>query len=79
MSAHPATMKTAAISVTASGDNSIIAAVSGAQIRIHGILFTAHAAVNVTFYSGANSGGTALSGAIELTAAGSSIYLPVSG
>ena len=76
MSARPAAMKTAVINVSASGDNSIVSAVSGSQIRVHGILFTAHAAVNVTFYSGANSGGTALSGAIELTAAGSSIFLP---
>jgi hypothetical protein len=69
-------MKSAAISVNASGDNLVVAAVTGSSIRVHGILFTAHAAVNVTFFSGAQATGTAFSGAEELTAVGSSVFLP---
>jgi hypothetical protein len=50
---------TAVVSAAASGDNTIIAAVTGAPIKVWKIAFTTAAAVNVVFKTGT----TALSGA----------------
>lgn len=65
--------KSVAINATncsASGDNLIIAAPSAGGIMLMQIMFTAAAAVNVTFKNGAS---IATSGAYVLTAAGSSL------
>lgn len=69
--------KTAALSFSSSGDNAAIAAVSGSPIKVWKIFFASAGAVNVTFYNGL--AGTALSGAVPLTAAGSSFTLPYDG
>lgn len=67
--------KTAAITGTGTGDNTIIAAVTGRSIYVWKIFFTCAGAVNVTFKDGT----TALSGAIILTANGSSMSLSYDG
>ena len=64
--------KTAALTPSSSGDNSIIAAPSAGPIKVWKIWFTAAGAVNVTFKDGAS---TSLSGAVVLTGAGSSFML----
>lgn len=68
--------KTAAITFASSGDNTCIAAVTGRPILVWKIAFTAAGAVNVTFKDGAS---TSLSGAFQLTAAGSSMTLSYDG
>lgn len=68
--------KTAAITGTGTGDNTIVAAVTGRPIKVWKIFFTAAGAVNVTFKDGAS---TSISGAVQLTAAGSSFSLGYDG
>lgn len=68
----PTGLRTAVITGTGTGDNVIVAAVTGLPLRIWGIMFTAAGAVNVVFKDGAS---TALSGAEQLTAAGSSVTM----
>ncbi len=60
------TPKFAAIDVGASGDNTLVALVSGKKIRVLQVTLIATAAVNVRFESG--SAGTALTGQMALTA-----------
>lgn len=59
-------MQHAVINVASSGDNTIVAAVTGKKIRVHNVVVMAAGAVNVRFESGA--GGTALTGIIPLVA-----------
>lgn len=58
----------AAIAASSSGDNTVVAAVSGKKIRVMNYHFTAAAAVTVRFEDGA--GGTALTGQMEVAANG---------
>ena len=67
-------VKLAVVNFSSSGDNTVVTAASAGPINIVGIAFTVHAATNITF----KNGGTAQSGAIELTGAGSALTLPVS-
>lgn len=68
--------KTAAITGTGTGDNTIVAAVTGRPIKVWKIWFTAAAAVNVIFKDGAS---TSLSGATVLPSAGSLFTLAYDG
>lgn len=59
----------ASISVTAAGDNTVVAAVAGRKIRVLGVFLVASGGANtVRFESGA--GGTALTGAMDLASDG---------
>ncbi len=58
----------AAIAAAASGDNTLVAAVTGRKIRVVSLYMVASAAVTARFESGA--GGTALSGQMQLAANG---------
>jgi len=69
------TPKFAAINVAASGDNTIVSAVSGKKIRVLSYSLVCGAAVNARWEDGA--GGTALSGIMEF-AANSGISVPYS-
>lgn len=60
------TVKYAAIDVASSGDNTIVAAVSGKKIRVLSLFLVAAGTVNVRFENGA--GGTALTGQMNLIA-----------
>jgi hypothetical protein len=55
-----------AIDHASSGDNTLVAAVTGKKIRVHNVVLVAGGTVNVRFESAA--GGTALTGQIQLTA-----------
>lgn len=61
----------AAVSISSSGDNTVISGVGGQAIRIYKLVVTAAAAVNVTL----KSASTSLTGAMRLTADGSAIVL----
>jgi hypothetical protein len=60
-------IKTAVISATSDGDNTVVAAVSGKKIRVVGYVLNVNAAGTVQWKSGAS---TALSGAMELVDGG---------
>lgn len=60
------TPKYAAIDAATSGDNTLVAAVSGKKIRVLAVFLVAAGTVNVRFEGGA--GGTALSGQMNLVA-----------
>jgi hypothetical protein len=68
---HRASARVAAIDFSSAGDNTIISAPASGPICIYGILFTVHAATNITLKRGT----TAISGPIEFTGAGSSMTL----
>lgn len=68
-------IKRAAISVSSSGDNTIIAAVTGKAIRVLGVVLIGAGDVDVRFESGA--GGTALTGVMSLAADGNGFVLPI--
>jgi hypothetical protein len=59
---------TAPINCTASGNNTVIFAITGCGFRIWKLWLTAASAVNVTYFDGAS---TALSGPVGLVANGS--------
>jgi hypothetical protein len=61
-------IKRAKIDAATSGDNTLVAAVSGKKIRVISLFLVASDVVNVRFESGA--GGTALTGAMNLVANG---------
>ena len=63
---QPAQVKYAVINAAGSGDNTIVAAVTGKKIRVISLFYMAAGTVNVRFESGA--GGTALTGQMEHTA-----------
>jgi hypothetical protein len=58
-------IKYAVIDAAASGDNTLVAAVTGKKIRVISVFLIAAGAVNVRFESGAS--GTALTGQMNLT------------
>jgi len=68
------TTQRAAISAASSGDNTLVAAVSGEKIKVLGVVLVAVGNVVARFESGA--GGTALSGQMSLIA-GTPLVLPV--
>lgn len=68
------TPKFAVINHASSGDNTLVAAVTGKKIRVLALYFRNAGAVDVRFESGA--GGTALSGVIETEAADPPFVLP---
>ena len=59
-------VKRAVINAASSGDNQIVAAVTGKKIKILSMLLIATEAVSVTVYSGLQATGDALTGAIGL-------------
>jgi hypothetical protein len=71
---HRSSTYSAVINATSNGDNTIISAPASGPINVYGIILTVSGATNLTFKDGT----TALSGAIVLTANGSSVTLPLS-
>lgn len=70
------TIVRAVLSAASSGDNTLVAAVTGKKIRVLGVVLAAASAVTVQFESG--TGGTFLTGAIPLVANGDlKFVLPV--
>lgn len=69
----------AVVNHASSGDNLVIAAVSGSVIKVWDIAITAAGAVNVTIKSGAAGAAVAVSGAYVLSGAGSSLVLDNTG
>ena len=68
-------LNSAVISFNSTGDNTVISSPSIGPIRVHGIWFTVDAATLITIKGGNSSSATAVSGAFDLTGAGSSITL----
>ena len=66
MLASTGPVKFAVIDAATSGDNTLVAAVTGKKIRVLSLFLVASAAVTVRFESGA--GGTALTGQMNLIA-----------
>lgn len=63
------TLESAVVSFTGTGDNTVIAAPgAGKYLAIDLLAIVPSADVTLTFYSGASSGGTALSGAMPFKA-----------
>lgn len=67
-------IKRAAVSAASSGDNTLVAAVTGKKIKVLSLVLVAAGDVDVRLESAA--GGTALTGVIELAAAGNGFVLP---
>jgi hypothetical protein len=65
------------ISISSSGDNTVIAAVTGKKIEVYKIWFVTNAAVNIKFKDGASTEFNAT--AVPFTAQGSSMALPFDG
>lgn len=70
----PRTVKFAAISASTSGDNTLVAAVTGKKIRVLNYVLVVASSVIARFESSA--GGTALSGQMTLAAGVASAYAP---
>jgi len=68
-------VKRVAISGNTSGDNTLVAAVTGKRIKVLGMVVVATGDVDFRLESGA--GGTALTGIIEMAAAGNGFVLPM--
>jgi len=66
----------AVISAASSGNNTLVAAVTGKKIGVLGLILIADAAVDVRLESGA--GTTALTGVMSLAAEGNGFVLPMS-
>jgi hypothetical protein len=66
--------KRAVIDHAASGDNTLVAAVTGKRIRVLSLFLIASSGVTVRFESGAS--GAALTGQMVLSAAGDGVVLP---
>lgn len=64
------------IAASSSGDNTIVAAVTGQRIKVVGFNFIGNGAVNAKFQSGAS--GEDLTGLYYMPAAGSGISVPYS-
>lgn len=62
-----------AVSASSSGDNTLLAAITGKKIRVVGGVLMAAGAVNAKFKSGAS---TDLTGLLRFDAAGSGVALP---
>lgn len=72
---HGQPVQSAVIDDASSGDNTIVAAVSGKKICVLGFGFIVAGAVNVRFEDGA--GGTALTGVMTFDAASKGIAVPI--
>ena len=74
----PATrpVKFAAIDAASSGDNTLVAAVTGKKIRVLSVFYVVANTVTTRFESGA--GGTALTGQMVHASAGDTLVLPFS-
>jgi hypothetical protein len=68
-------IKRAAVSGATSGNNTLVAAVTGKKIKVLGLVLVAASAVDVRLESGA--GGTALTGVMSLTAGHLQLILPL--
>ena len=68
------TPKFAVIDAATSGDNTLVAAVTGKKLRVLSLFLVSAGAVNVRFESGAS--GTALTGQMNLSGAGEGFALP---
>ena len=69
------TIKRAAVSGATSSNNTLVAAVTGKQIKVLGLLLVADSTVAIRLESGA--GGTALTGVMTTTAENLTICLPM--
>jgi hypothetical protein len=67
-------IKRAVIDHASTGDNTLVAAVTGKKIRVHALFFVVAAAVVVRFESGAS--GTALTGQMTIPAEQPTLVLP---
>ena len=65
-------LNTAAISFNSTGDNTVISSPSSGPINVYGIWFTVDAATLITIKGGNAASPAALTGAYDLTGAGSS-------
>jgi hypothetical protein len=74
MPTFDSTIQQAVVNFSASGDNTIVAAVAKQTIQMVGILLVVSGNTSLTFKSG--TGGTALSGAMAMLANGSLILDP---
>jgi hypothetical protein len=70
----PVPLQRAAVSGATSGDNTLVAAVTGKKIKVVALQLVAAGAVNIRLESGA--GGTALTGVMALAAAGDGFIWP---
>lgn len=70
--ASPTQLTNGAINFASSGDNAVIAATQGKQIKVYSLFFTVSAAATVTIKDGAN---TSLSGPLNFAAAGANMFL----
>lgn len=68
--------RTAVISFTGTGDNTVIAAVTGVPIKVYAFVFTVTGATNITIK---DTAGNSYSGAFIFTGNGSSMTLPIVG
>lgn len=69
-----AEIKRAVIAASTSGDNTLVAAVTGKKIKVLSLFLVAGGAVDVRFESAA--GGTALTGVMSMAADGDQLVLP---
>jgi len=72
---NDAEIRRAAISGATSGNNTLVAAVSGLKIKVLGMVLYAAGAVDVRLESGA--GTTALTGVMSFAAAGDGVVIPI--
>lgn len=72
--AHTARVERAAVSAAGSGNNTLVAAVSGKSIKVLALLLVVAGDVDVRLESGAS--GAALTGVISLDAAGNGFVMP---
>lgn len=72
---HGQDFKRAAVSGAGSGDNTLVAAVTGKKIKVLGLLLVANSTVAVRLESGAS--GTALTGVMTTTAENLTILWPM--
>jgi len=73
MAPHSSATRTAILTLTSSGDNAVITAPASGPIRIYALLFTVDNATTITFKDSVVG---AVSGVFNLTADGSSFFLP---
>lgn len=75
MAPHSPQTKSAVISFSNTGDNTVIAGISGIALKVYGLTFTVTGATDVTYK---DSVAGAFSGAMRLVGNGSSMTLPMS-
>lgn len=67
---HRANLRETPIDFTSTGDNTVVAAVAAQIVRVYRLFLVVSAATDLTF----KKGSTALTGAIEMTEAGSIVF-----